>query len=544
VKFIKRSTRQSPKITLILVDWSVRESFHVLHYLSKQDIPRDTFEVIVIEYYSRVSDAIKKFEDQADTWLLLEMPEDCYYHKHLMYNVGIVLARGEICVICDSDAMVKKGFIKAIIDEFDRDPRIVLHLDQFRNNRRDFYPFNFPSFKEVEGEGCINNAGGRTTGVLDSMDPIHTRNYGACMCARRADLLAIGGADEHIDYLGHICGPYDMTFRLVNFGRREIWHQSEFLYHTWHPGQAGVDNYLGPHDGRHMSTTSLTALVTGRRAPLLENPAIRMRREQPDTDPDLALNLVIRPSAYNDWLRKNVESGNLRRRFDGNDIYLTRYHGFHIYKELDVYYAHLALDRHGGRQLAHRYLLYTEAGSLEAVRAKIDGLISYNVRLGIKLAKAFVLIRLGTGYSYRLAGNALGRSLRALISITSHIAGQLTRLPSRFWCFIREMQTSSESLEDLVTNLYFLRRNPDSNLANATILVENRKTLFYLRTLIWFAIIPPAELKYGNSASEVLKVLQAAKAQNGSKVLLSRLLYWRYYPLIKQSTTDETFIII
>jgi hypothetical protein len=50
------------------------ESFHLLRYLRDQGIPRDRFEVIVI-----------------GAWVLLGMPEECYYHKHLMYNIGIVL---------------------------------------------------------------------------------------------------------------------------------------------------------------------------------------------------------------------------------------------------------------------------------------------------------------------------------------------------------------------------------------------------------------------------------------------------------------------
>ena len=102
MQFIKRSSRKAPRVSLVLLDWSVRESFHLLHYLARQDVPRDTFEVLVIEYYSRFAEAVRKFESEVDTWLLLEMPEDCYYHKHLMYNAGILLARGEICVICAS----------------------------------------------------------------------------------------------------------------------------------------------------------------------------------------------------------------------------------------------------------------------------------------------------------------------------------------------------------------------------------------------------------------------------------------------------------
>jgi len=128
------------------------------------------------------------------------------------------------------------------------------------------------------------------------------------MCARREDLIAIGGADEHPDYLGHICGPYDMTFRLVNKGLTEIWSEDEFTYHTWHPGQAGEDNYLGSHDGRHMSTTALQALACGRVMPLVENPAIRQMRCQKDHDNSTITELLIPSAKKEQWLLNRMES--------------------------------------------------------------------------------------------------------------------------------------------------------------------------------------------------------------------------------------------
>lgn len=305
MKFIKKSNRFQARVSLILLDWSVRESFHFLHYLRKQEIDRDIFEVIIVEYYSQVSQAICPFVDQVDTWILLEMPEKYYYHKHLMYNMGVILSRGEICVICDSDAMVKKSFIKSIITEFDKNGKIVLHIDQFRNIRKDFYPFSYPEFSDVIGRGCINNIGGKTRGLVDYNDIVHTRNYGACMCARRSDMISVGGADEHIDFLGHICGPYDMTFRLVNSGLCEVWHQTEFTYHTWHPGQGGVDNYLGPHDGRHLSTTAIDSLITGRVFPLQENENIKYLRL---SNLDNVSNLVFKlnPNQIINWQKNKL----------------------------------------------------------------------------------------------------------------------------------------------------------------------------------------------------------------------------------------------
>src|SRR5262249_26347088 len=153
-------------------------------------------------YYDHLSPAAQKFEAEIDTWLLLEMPEECYYHKHLMYNAGIVFAGGAIVMFGDSDAMVRPTFVSTIVDKFESDPLLVYHLDEFRNVRRDFYPFNYPSFDDVLGDGCINNVKGKTKGVVDTIDPMHSRNYGACMCASRKDLIAIGGADEDLTYLG------------------------------------------------------------------------------------------------------------------------------------------------------------------------------------------------------------------------------------------------------------------------------------------------------------------------------------------------------
>jgi len=42
-----------PKISVILLDWMCRESFHIFRYLNHQTVRRDEYEIIWIEYYSR-----------------------------------------------------------------------------------------------------------------------------------------------------------------------------------------------------------------------------------------------------------------------------------------------------------------------------------------------------------------------------------------------------------------------------------------------------------------------------------------------------------
>jgi len=261
----------NPKLSIVLIDWSARESFHILKYLSEQTEPRDHYEIIWVEFYG--SRAAMRYE--ADKFIVLNIPERVCYHKHLLYNVGLSRARGEIVLFCDSDAIVRESFVSSILRAFEQRTNIVLHLDQVRNHAKRFYPFSFPSIEDVLGKGCHNWRNGTTIGLLDTTDPLHRRNYGACMAARRADLIKIGGADEHFDYLGYICGPYDMTFRLVNAGVAELWHPKEFTYHVWHPNEGGARDHEGPHDGKKMSSRALANRDSKRVLPFVENPLIR-----------------------------------------------------------------------------------------------------------------------------------------------------------------------------------------------------------------------------------------------------------------------------
>ena len=312
IEIIHKSSVASPKVSIIFIDWSCRESLHSLDYLADQTVSRDEYEIIFVEYYSRrTGEVSRRLEnaraggrpDPVDQWIIMGMPDDLYYHKHLMYNVGIAASRGEIVMIGDSDAMFRPTFIQSMLETFDLNGDVVLHYDEVRNTNRKYYPFNYPSFEEVIGEGVRNWRDGTTTGLLDLDDPIHLLNFGAAFCARRKDLIKIGGADEHTDYVGYVCGPYELTFRLENFGRVMIWHGSEFLYHTWHPGVNGGGNLVGPHDGKHVSTRALLAKEIGRVFPWRENRAIQRLRQTEDlsfeslvadlVDPDYLMELKL-----------------------------------------------------------------------------------------------------------------------------------------------------------------------------------------------------------------------------------------------------------
>jgi hypothetical protein len=541
MRVLKRSERQSPKLSFVLLDWSVRESFHFLHYLGLQTTARDDFEVIIIEYYSRESPALQPYLSQVDTWVILDMPAGCLYHKHLMYNAGIVLGRGDVLVFCDSDAMARESLVEAIITEFARDRLIVLHLDQFRNMRRDFYPFNFPSFDDVLGPGCINNVGGRTKGIAAAEDPLHDRNYGACMAARREDLIAIGGADEHVDYAGHICGPYDMTFRLVNFGRREVWHDTEFLYHTWHPGQAGVDNYLGPHDGRHMSTTSLEALVTRRVRPYVENPAIRTLREERCVDIEACEGQIIAPDRTAAWAIERLG----RQPVAGpaaEDRPVSDYRGFRVVRHDTRFAAHLIIE--DGRPPAS-YSRVLDGASLAEVHHKIDRAIRGLPRA----ASVFGSLYLAACQSVVTSGIVL-RGVGAWVAALPARAWRAARLlgqrtVDRVRRFVMQQTRASGSLVSLIVNLHALRRpEADVNARQPTVVTDARAVAYYLRALSRLGVLPPLEITLVRGPEIDRWSSDASQDREAARILVGRDLYTKYHAVFARTGVAERMTVL
>jgi hypothetical protein len=324
-----------PRVSVILLDWGVRESFHSLHYLNNQSVPRDQYELIWIEFYDRKPPKlVHMVENEAalDKWLVMGHPSDVSYHKHRMYNAGIVLAAGDICVICDSDAIFTPTFISSILQAFTDTPNAVIHLDEVRNNSKRFYPFNYPPLAQVLGKGAFNWTGSTTTGLDGCADMLHEANYGACMAARRTDLIAIGGADEHLDYLGYICGPYELTFRLTNYKRQERWLKREFLYHVWHPNTSGCNiECKGPDDGRGISLRALEARDSGRVKPYHENPAIPQLREHPEESLATMLSALISDKDAGWRLRRTEDDANPRLVLEG-------YYGFNLIEYRNGWY--------------------------------------------------------------------------------------------------------------------------------------------------------------------------------------------------------------
>ena len=290
----KNTLQEAPELSFVLLDWGCRESFHTLEYLSNQIIAREKYEVIWVEYYDRqlseLADLIERYERHGlsspiDTWIVLARPKGEIFRKHWMNNIGLLHSRGGIVVFMDSDAITSTTVVDTFFKEFENDPDVILYLEEIRTGDQSFYPFGYPNPKEIipVASNLINGVpvGMRNfrSGLLADPSLIHCRNYGACFAARREDIIRVGGWDEHDDYSGYIAGPYEMSMRMEWIGKRERWNFGELLWHVPHPGNNGIDNFSGPHDGKGVSTTAMKILETRRTLPLVENPEIRALRE-------------------------------------------------------------------------------------------------------------------------------------------------------------------------------------------------------------------------------------------------------------------------
>ena len=260
---------KNPLLSLILLDWGVRERFTTLDWLNKQDVARDQYEIIWVELYDRVVDEVMEKAD-----IVITCNQRGTYHKHLGYNIGLLKSHGELVCVCDSDAVFPQDFVSSVFQSFDIEsegvtkPLVLMHYE-WRTSL--LYPEDLNDAELLKDQERWN------------WWPLIV-NEGACVTVRRADAIRFGGFDEHRSYIGYLCGPYDLAWRLVNAGWQEVWHDSSVaLWHFAHPDPIGTNGQKAslrqlmekayPHLEGH-ALTAVEAFSTGRFQPLQENSKI------------------------------------------------------------------------------------------------------------------------------------------------------------------------------------------------------------------------------------------------------------------------------
>jgi len=286
-------------MSFILLDWGCRERFTTLDWLRQQDVPKDQYELIWVELYDRVVDEVLEKAD-----VVITCNQRGTYHKHIGYNIGLLQARGELICVCDSDAIFPPDFVRSVFRSFRMDgegPAIPLVLMHYERRTSLLYPDGL-----TDTETLKDHARWQWWPLIV--------NEGACMTVRYSDAIRFGGFDEHASYIGYLCGPYDLGWRLVNAGWPEIWHdESVSLWHFAHPDPIGTNGQRAslkqllekayPHIHGH-ALTAVEAFSTGRFQPLLENPeiwALRMWNRRIGSELEARYSNLTAQRGYSPW---------------------------------------------------------------------------------------------------------------------------------------------------------------------------------------------------------------------------------------------------
>ena len=270
----KNAAPPAPRLSIILLDWECRERFTTLDWLLRQDVAKDQYELIWVELYDRVMEEVMAKAD-----VVINCNQRGTYHKHVGYNAGLLEARGSLVCVCDSDAVFPPDFVSSVFRAFQigATPPVPLVLMHYEWRTSLLYP-----------DGLADTATLKDAARWKWWPLIV--NEGACVTVRREDAIRFGGFDEHPSYIGYLCGPYDLAWRLVNAGWPEVWHdESVALWHFAHPDPIGTNGQKAslkqllekayPHINGH-ALTAVEAFSTGRFQPLQENPRIWALRMQ------------------------------------------------------------------------------------------------------------------------------------------------------------------------------------------------------------------------------------------------------------------------
>lgn len=217
----------APRISVIMVDGSFRESFHAVDFFCTQTLPTDDFELLWVEYYDKVQPQLAEKIAKYPNARIITLGRTDDYHPSYCFNAGIQAARADVIAIPDGDLVCEPDLLERIWEEHQTDEKLVMYLFRYEEpeelHRDEITLEHLRQVCELKGPG----------------------NFGACLSVRKKWLLEINGYDQHHAFhTGFHANGADIHTRFKNLGMHIMWHPKLKLYHPWHVfTRIGHDDY-------------------------------------------------------------------------------------------------------------------------------------------------------------------------------------------------------------------------------------------------------------------------------------------------------------
>src|SRR6185436_5419984 len=129
--------------TIISWDCCFRNFFHLIGSLAEQDYPKDNFEIIYVEQWSReesdafnharkllsLGETVASYSDRLNVSAVYLDRKNTPYHLGISNNAGIRMAKGKYISVMDGDLLVEKDFLQKL-EEAHEEKKSVLNLDR------------------------------------------------------------------------------------------------------------------------------------------------------------------------------------------------------------------------------------------------------------------------------------------------------------------------------------------------------------------------------------------------------------------------------
>lgn len=215
----------NPRLSIVMVDGSFRESYHAIDFFCRQTLPPSDYELIWVEYYDTVNPALAAEIAKFPNARVITLNRTGEYHSSYCFNAGIAASRGELILIPDADLVVEPDMLQAVWDMHQTDERLVMYLFRYEE-------------PEDQHQTPVTLEHLRKVCVLTSPS-----NFGACLTVRKRWLEAINGYEQHPVFgTGFHANGQDVYTRFKNYGLPIMWHPEIKLYHPWHPFTKAMDD--------------------------------------------------------------------------------------------------------------------------------------------------------------------------------------------------------------------------------------------------------------------------------------------------------------